>query len=59
MVLWVCGLELRLRDLGNRQCGVVGEELVRGQQTGLGSASSSVVDFHGTRGPSLHLRPPF
>lgn len=58
-VLWVCLLDFRLRDLRYRQCGVVGEELVRGQQTALGSNPSSVLDLPWNSGITLHLRPPF
>lgn len=43
-MLWLSGLEPQTqRDLRNRQCGAVGEELVRGQQTCLGSNSSFVL----------------
>lgn len=52
--LW---FRLRLKGLGNRQYEVVAEELVRGQQTALGSNPSSVSDLPWNSGP-FPVRPP-
>lgn len=51
-MLWVCGLDFRLKDLGNRQCGEVGGELVRGQPTGLYPNRSSASDLSWNLGHS-------